>query len=107
VRRPGPTNYVETVNQTMAIYIPKATGATVASDFSDHFWVGVGGLPRTDSGSEFSDPIVIYDDQIGRFIVGDQDVDFGTNKGNFDFAVSTTSNPTTLCRSTTPAWATR
>jgi hypothetical protein len=56
----------------------------------------VGGLPHTDNGSFLSDPIVIYDEVIGRFIVGDQDVDFSTNKGSFDFAVSTTSNPATL-----------
>src|SRR5262249_9461678 len=43
-----------------------------------------------------SDPIVTYDSLIGRFIVGDQDVDFSTHVGNFDIAVSKTSTPTTL-----------
>src|SRR5262249_10908124 len=66
-----------------------------------NFWYTNGSLPKTDSGSFLSDPIVVYDDQTGRFIVGDQDVDFGTHVGNFDIAVSKSNNPTTL---TTADW---
>ena len=55
----------------------------------------------TDSTSGFSDPIVTYDDQIQRFIVGDQDVDFNTHNSTFDVAVSTTDSPTDL---TTSSW---
>src|SRR5207248_3005939 len=34
----GPINYVETVNQTVAIYSPKATGSAVATDSFTDFW---------------------------------------------------------------------
>src|SRR5579863_10495347 len=51
----GPTNYVETVNQTLAIFSPKATGGTELSDSFSHFWFTVGGLTRVDGGSELSD----------------------------------------------------
>ena len=37
-----------------------------------------------------------YDSQIGRFIVGDQDVNFSTHVSTFDIAVSKTSTPTSL-----------
>lgn len=92
----GPTNYVETVNQTVAIYSPKATGASATTSSLSNFWLITGGLPRTDSGSGFSDPVVVYNDQIGRFIVGDQDIDFNTHRSNFDIAVSKSSSPGTL-----------
>src|SRR5262249_4677319 len=42
------------------------------------------------------DPVVVYNDQIGRFIIGDQDIDFNTHRSNFDIAVSKTSSPTSL-----------
>src|SRR5262245_46963223 len=94
----GPTNYVETVNQTIGIFSPKATGATQVSDSLDDFWTVQGGLPRASGSSSFSDPVVIYDDQpgIGRFIVGDQDVDFTNHVSTFNLAVSRTSSPATL-----------
>src|SRR5262249_37291397 len=67
----GPTNYVETVNQTLAIYNPKATGASSTIANLGTFWFTTGGLPHADGGSGLSDPVVTYNDQIGRFIVGD------------------------------------
>ena len=94
----GPSAYVETVNQALAIY-NKATGASAASDSLSHFLFTTGGLTRADSGSGLSDPIVAYDEQIGRFIVGDQDVNFSTHVSAFDLAVSKTSNPTSLTAS--------
>ncbi|MBI3411108.1 MAG: DUF11 domain-containing protein [Planctomycetes bacterium] len=97
----GPSNYVESVNQELAIYSPKATGATQVKDSFSHFYFTTGGLTRADSGSGLSDPIVAYDELIGRFIVGDQDVNFSTHVSAFDVAVSKTSNPTTL---TTADW---
>jgi uncharacterized repeat protein (TIGR01451 family) len=93
----GPSNYVETVNQELAIYTPKTTGASVVRTSFNNFWYTVGGLTKTDSNSFLSDPIVAYDNLNGRFIVGDQDVDTGSAlKSNFDIAVSKTSNPATL-----------
>jgi uncharacterized repeat protein (TIGR01451 family) len=92
----GPSVYVETVNQTLAIYNPKSTGASATTDSLSHFLFTTGALPRADSGSGLSDPIVTYDEQIGRFIVGDQDVNFNTHVSAFDIAVSRSNNPTTL-----------
>src|SRR5262249_42536690 len=60
------------------------------------FLFTTGGLTRADGGSGLSDPIVTYDEQIGRFIVGDQDVNFNTHVSTFDIAVSRSNNPTTL-----------
>ena len=82
----GPTNYVETVNQTVALYSPKASGAAATTSSLSTFWFTTGGLARADSGSGLSDPIVVYNDQIGRFIVGDQDVNFNTHVSAFDVA---------------------
>ncbi|MDB5172761.1 MAG: hypothetical protein JWN51_1534 [Phycisphaerales bacterium] len=92
----GPSVYVETVNQTIAIYNPKSTGAGGTTDGLPHFLFTRGGLTRADSGSTLSDPIVVYDEQIGRFIVGDQDVNFTTHVSTFDLAVSRSSSPSTL-----------
>jgi uncharacterized repeat protein (TIGR01451 family) len=95
----GPTNYVETVNQTVAIYSPKSTGASSTSSSLSNFWFTVGGLGHADGGSGLSDPVVDYNDQIGRFIVADQDVDFNTHVSRFDIAVSKTNSPGTLSSS--------
>ena len=92
----GPSAYVETVNQSVALYTSKATGAGAVTDSLSHFLFTTGGLTRADSGSGLSDPVVTYDEQIGRFIVGDQDVNFNTHVSAFDLAVSKTNNPTTL-----------
>ncbi|HWE40337.1 MAG TPA: DUF11 domain-containing protein [Isosphaeraceae bacterium] len=95
----GPSAYVETVNQSVALYTNKATGAGAVTDSLGHFLFTTGGLSRADSRSGQSDPIVIYDESIGRFIIGDQDVDFNTHVSAFDLAVSKSSNPTTLSAS--------
>src|SRR6476661_7591758 len=42
----GPSNYVETVNQTIAIYSPKATGASAATSSFSTFWFTTGKLPH-------------------------------------------------------------
>jgi uncharacterized repeat protein (TIGR01451 family) len=98
----GPTSYVETVNQTVALYSPKATGASATTASLSNFWFTTGGLAHADSGSGLSDPIVTYNDQIGRFIIGDQDVNFKTHLSTFDIAVSRSSSPSTL---TTADWS--
>ena len=92
----GPAAYMETVNQTVALYGSKSSGASAVTDSLSHFLFTTGGLTRTDSGSGQSDPVITYDDQIGRFIIGDQDVDFSTHVSSFDLAVSKTNNPTSL-----------
>src|SRR5262249_60072916 len=60
------------------------------------FGLTTGGRARAGTGSSLSDPIVTYNDQIGRFIVGDQDVNFSTHVSTFDIAVSKSSSPATL-----------
>src|SRR4051812_35878301 len=57
----GPSAYVETVNQTVALYPNKATGAGALTDSLSHFLFTTGGLARADSGSGLSDPITAYD----------------------------------------------
>jgi hypothetical protein len=102
----GPTSVVETTNQTIAIY-NKSTGGTVAGPTAlSTFWTTTGGLSRADSISEFSDPVVTWDEQIQRFIVADQDVDGHFNNGSntknasfLDIAISTSANPATLTKS--------
>ncbi|HEY8746695.1 MAG TPA: DUF11 domain-containing protein [Tepidisphaeraceae bacterium] len=95
----GPGVYVETVNQSIALYSPKSTGASALRDSLSHLLFTTGGLTRADSGSGLSDPIITYDEQIGRFIVGDQDVNFNTHVSAFDLAVSKSSDPTALSAS--------
>jgi uncharacterized repeat protein (TIGR01451 family) len=92
----GPSAYVETVNQTVALYGSKASGSPSTTASLSTFWFTTGGLPHADGGSGLSDPIVVYNDQIGRFIVGDQDVDFNTHVSNFDIAVSKSNTPGSL-----------
>src|SRR5689334_7272100 len=67
----GPSVYVETINQEIAVYSPKATGASVTKSLLNNFLFTVGGLPHADANSGLSDPVVLYNDQIGRFIIGD------------------------------------
>jgi uncharacterized repeat protein (TIGR01451 family) len=95
----GPSAYVETVNQSVALYTSKATGSGAVTDSLGHFLFTTGGLARADGGSGQSDPIVAYDEKIGRFIIGDQDVDFNTHVSAFDVAVSKSNNPATLSTS--------
>jgi uncharacterized repeat protein (TIGR01451 family) len=105
----GPSAYVETVNQSIGLYGSKSTGAGALTDSLSHFLFTTGHLSRADSGSGLSDPIVAFDElarsstdttaQAGRFIIGDQDVNFSTHVSAFDVAVSKTNNPTTLTAS--------
>src|SRR6478736_6287166 len=53
----GPSAYVETVNQEVALYASKSTGAGAVTDSLSHFLFTTGGLSRADSGSGLSDPI--------------------------------------------------
>jgi hypothetical protein len=91
----GPTCYVETVNQAIEIF---KSGPDIM-DSLDHFFFTVGGLTRASGSSLMSSPVVIYDELIGCFIVGDQDVDFSTHVSNFVIAVSKGNTPDTLTAS--------
>jgi hypothetical protein len=96
----GTTNYVETTNQEIALFSPKNTGASQVSDSFSDFWLTQGKLSRPDSTSILADPVVVWDEQIQRFIVGDDDIDTGTTSGTpvsaFDIAVSKSASPATL-----------
>ena len=102
----GPANYVETVNQSIALYFPNTPGAPTQVTSLQNFWFTQGGLtnpPGASSKITLSDPTVIYDDNIpgqpasnGRFIVSDQNVDQFTHVSNFFLAVSKTAIPTSL-----------
>src|SRR5712691_8724295 len=47
----GPSNYVETVNQELAIYSPKSTGAIQVTASLSTFWFTTGGLAHADATS--------------------------------------------------------
>jgi autotransporter-associated beta strand protein len=95
----GPSSYVETANQTLSIF-KKTDGSTIASTPFTTFFSGLAAASGT---SSFSDPVVIYDDNVpgqtattGRFIVLDQNVDAANGKSVCDIAVSKTATPGTL-----------
>jgi hypothetical protein len=92
----GTNRYVETVNQD--VRLSNTLGVQLAQDSFSHFFFTTGGLTQTDSASFLSDPIVTWNDQYQRFIIGDQDVDAGTigYASTFHLAVSKTASPTTL-----------
>ncbi|MHB1423465.1 MAG: hypothetical protein ACYC3I_09785 [Gemmataceae bacterium] len=94
----GTTNYVQTTNQEIAIFGPKNTGTSQVSDSLANFWYTQGRLSQADAGSHLSDPNVVWDEQIQRFIVGDQDVNNTTHVSTFDIAVSKSASPATLTR---------
>jgi autotransporter-associated beta strand protein len=89
--------YIQTANQAIAIY-NKSTGSRNVLDSFTDFWYNKGGLSPTDANSFLSDPIILWDDQIGRFIVGDQDVDFSNNVSSFDIAVSKSADPASVTK---------
>jgi hypothetical protein len=91
----GTSQYVETVNQTVEIF-NKSNGSSLALANLDTFLFTTGGLTHADGGSGLSDPIVVWDEQIQRFIIGDQDVNFSSHVSAFDIAVSKSGTPTTL-----------
>jgi uncharacterized repeat protein (TIGR01451 family) len=99
-----PSEYVQSANLTYAIFSPKATGTTSAlrgiQDFFTNASTG-GGLPRAGASSSFSDPVVVYDEYIGKFVLAVQDTTIQTGGGPsaFDIAVSTSNNPATLTKS--------
>jgi Bacterial Ig domain len=86
----GPDYFIEMVNTDMAIYTK--TGTKVFQQDLSQFFSSV----RT--GNALSDPVVVYDEQAGRFMVGVLDLSlsfFGTVNGDsFLYAVSDSANPT-------------
>jgi hypothetical protein len=91
----GTTNYVETVNQSIAIFTPKTTGATNISRTLSDFFFTQGKLTQLPT-SGLSDPVVVWDNLVNRFIVGDQNTDNTNHADTFLLAVSKSASPTTL-----------
>ncbi|HSZ57121.1 MAG TPA: PKD domain-containing protein, partial [Tepidisphaeraceae bacterium] len=109
----GPSSYIESTNAFISIFTPKASGTSVVTQGPGSFFFspsignetqidapGSGGAKDPGS-AEISDVTVQYDNLIGRFILGDIDVDQTTNVSQYVFAVSTSNDPTTL---TTADW---
>ncbi len=100
----GPFAYVEAVNQEIRVFPDKTTNGSTFSDSMSDFWFNQGHLtnPAGSVGAGLSDTMVVWDDQIQRFIVGDQDVDFtstangGHHVSAFFLAVSKSATPATL-----------
>ncbi len=92
----GPSSYVETVNQEVRLFTAKTTNSPSVSASLNTFYFTTGALPHAGTGSGLSDPVVVYDEHIGRFIIGDQDVNFSTHVSRFHIAVSKTSTPASL-----------
>jgi hypothetical protein len=105
----GPNSFVEAVNDEIAIFAPRTSGANPIADSLDNFFATTGGLPdpnpKDSFGNFITDPFVIFDEQTQRFIVGCMEVDpgpqftaqsTGDNSSVLDLAVSKTSNPASL-----------
>ena len=90
----GTSQYVETVNQDIDIY-NKSNGTSLARTDLGTFFFTTGGLGQPSQPFQ-SDPIVVWDEQIQRFIVGDEDLSNNTSTAYFDLAVSKSATPTTL-----------
>src|SRR5262249_6925583 len=100
----GPNSYIEATNGTIRIFAPKATGTTLATPrISDVFYnPAIGNETKiTPNCFGVADSTILFDNLMGgdgRFIIGEIDVDNrpGVNVSQYIFAVSTSSNPTTL-----------
>jgi len=104
----GPSDYVETVNQAIAIY-NKTTGANITLDSLSDFFFTQGGLPHISSSDFQGDSFITFDPLAnngkGVFIAGDLEIQYDPNTGQFGpgnallLAVSKTNDPTTLTSS--------
>jgi hypothetical protein len=87
----GPSEIIETVNTSIAIYAKTGGAATFQEGFGTFF-------KSVQTGNAFSDADVAYNEQTGQFFVGVLDISidpfFGTvDSDAFDYAVSTKNNP--------------
>lgn len=96
----GPVSYIEVINGSIRIFANKTTGTPTVTGSLDTFLYTTGGLPLQPT-RDGSDSSMIYDNLMGRFIIGDLDADDVGNTSNYNIGVSKTNNPTTL---TTADW---
>jgi hypothetical protein len=90
----GPTVVINTVNGAFGMFTK--AGAQLATVTDATFWASTpnGGLPLG-AASRFTDPVVAYDDNSGRFILSEQGFNNTTMVNSVqDVAISTSSNPT-------------
>jgi uncharacterized repeat protein (TIGR01451 family) len=94
----GPSEYIQSANLVYGIFTPKATGTTsVLRGIVDFFTnTSTGGGLTAVTGGSWSDPAVVYDEYIGKFVLQVMDTG-GTGNASASFiAVSTSNNPATL-----------
>jgi hypothetical protein len=92
----GPTVVINTVNQTFGMY--SKTGTKLATVNANTFFNSLPAGGATPGGG-FSDPVVSYDDNSGRFFLSDQNVNTTLGTSVQDLAVSKSSAPTTFTSS--------
>lgn len=110
----GTNSIVETANQMIEIFnksdgTPRGTGLDLSTFFYNTNPGTQTNLVPTPAPHRLSDPVVVWDDQAQRFIVGDQDINNTPNASNpsagnlstFDIAVSRSATPNSL---TTADW---
>jgi hypothetical protein len=85
----GPTQVVEVVNQTLAIY-NKSTGALVSQQSLPSLFSGF----DTSGSTGVFDPSVFFDEQAGRFVVEAAVNDSAAHKAYVDFAFSNSADAT-------------
>jgi hypothetical protein len=83
----GPNHYVQFVNLVFEMF-DKTTGASVLGPAKgSDLWIGFGGVC---DGNDDGDPVVLYDQFTGRWLLSQFEIDSGTQC----FAISQTSDPT-------------
>jgi hypothetical protein len=108
----GTVSYIETANQVVRLFPNKNnSGGAITSPLKTFFTdtTSGGSLPTTwksgnvtQSHPTFSDPIIVWDEQISRFVVGDQLIDENSNGASvgpvsaFYLAVSKSATPVSL-----------
>jgi hypothetical protein len=91
----GPSEYIEVINGNIKLFSNKATGTPSQTTKLDTFLYTTGGLTKQ-PGRNGRDSTMLFDNLIGRFIIGDDDANSVANTSSFDFGVSKTDNPTTF-----------
>ncbi len=102
----GTTSYIQTANQVMRLFPNKNSSSGAVTDQLSDFYYTQGGLPsdwssggNTQGNPTLSDPIVVWDEQINRFIVGDQQIDGSSGPVSaFYIAVSKSATPASLTK---------
>lgn len=89
----GPSHYVQAINTHYAIYLKSDAGGTpvVGPSLLNTLFVGVTGICETEN---HGDPVVIYDQLAGRWIIAQFARGGGPGQHRICLAISLSSNPT-------------